>query len=78
MSYHPRSTLTKLKVLTELNERQYEASVRVAKGNRGSLEAGDELSEANRGDHDRGRRARRNQLIKPSKLGFVAIIKSLR
>jgi hypothetical protein len=35
MSYHPRSTLTKLKVLTELNERQYEASVRVAKGNRG-------------------------------------------
>jgi len=43
--------------------------VQAGKGNRGNRGAVDELSEANRGDHDRGRRARRSQLIKPSVSG---------
>ena len=46
-------------------------TARAAEGNRGNRGAVDELSEANRVDHDRGRRARRSQLIKPSQLAHV-------
>ena len=39
----------------------YNVFVRADEGNRGNCGAVDELSEANRGDNDRGRRARRSQ-----------------
>jgi hypothetical protein len=42
--------------------------VQAAAGGRGNRGAVEELSEANRGDHDRGRRARLSQLIKPTEL----------